>query len=394
MTTAQIASKKVVLAVRMAGIPGRRKLAGVFRYLEEQQEHWDIRFVRTQEYFTRQFVESLVKAGVDGVIASFPDAREANVALEGSDIPMVILDPRDVTRFPRNRRAVVWLQSDSVAIGRAAAAHLITQGRFSSYGFVHDRARSTWSKTREGAFSAAVGGCRSFFTRGLSPDRDIAALAKWLAALPSPAGVMVAYDDRAIAVMEACRRAGLSVPGDIALVSCDNDELLCNNLSPGLTSIEADFTGIGYRAAGMLSRMMRGADVSACEVYGGVRLVVRGSSAPVSSGGALVARAMAFIDAHAVEGIGVQDVVEHLNVSRRLADLRFREVRGTSIAESIRARKIEAVKDRLARTDDKVEQIAAQCGFADPKHMMAVFRQAVGCSMREWRSRARSEIWS
>jgi LacI family transcriptional regulator len=186
----------------------------------------------------------------------------------------------------------------------------------------------------------------------------------------------------------------LSVPGDIALVSCDNDELLCNNLSPGLTSIEADFTGIGYRAAGMLSRMMRGADVSACEVCGGVRLVVRGSSAPVSSGGALVARAMAFIDAHAVEGIGVQDVVEHLNVSRRLADLRFREVRGTSISESIRARKIEAVKDWLARTDDKVEQIAAQCGFADPKHMMAVFRQVVGCSMREWRSRARSEMWS
>ena len=82
MTTAQIASKKVVLAIRMAGIPGRRKLAGVFRYLEEHQEHWDIRFVRTQEYFTRQFVKSLVGSGVDGVIASFPDAHEANVALE------------------------------------------------------------------------------------------------------------------------------------------------------------------------------------------------------------------------------------------------------------------------------------------------------------------------
>ena len=394
MTFAQVESKKVVLAVRMAGVPGRRKLAGVFRYLEEHQEHWDIRFVRTQEYFTRQFVKTIVESKVDGVIASFPDAHEANVALERSGIPMVILDPRDVAQFPRNRRAVAWLQSDSAAIGRMAAAHLLTQGRFTSYGFVHDRARSTWSRARADAFSAAVGTCASFFARGLSPDGDIVALAKWLAALPRPAGVMVAYDDRAIAVLEACRRAGLAVPDDIAVVSCDNDELLCNSLSPGLTSIEADFPSIGYRAAEMLSGMMRGADISSCEVCGGVRLVVRGSSAPVSPGGALVARALAFIDAHAVEGIGVQDVIEHLNVSRRLADLRFREVRGMSISESIRACKIEAVKDRLARTSDKIELIAAQCGFTDPKHMMTVFRQSVGCSMREWRRRARPEVWS
>ena len=105
-------------------------------------------------------------------------------------------------------------------------------------------------------------------------------------------------------------------------------------------------------------------------------------------------RALAFIDENAVRGIGVQDVVSHLNVSRRLADMRFREVRGMSISESIRARKIEAVKNALARTDDKIDIVAAQCGFSDPKYMMTMFRQVVGCSMGEWRRRAKREVWS
>ena len=79
MTQSSTGTKKVVLAIRMAGVPGRRKLAGVFRWLDENEEHWDMRIVRPQEYFTPKFVRSLSSAGIDGVIASFPDAREANV---------------------------------------------------------------------------------------------------------------------------------------------------------------------------------------------------------------------------------------------------------------------------------------------------------------------------
>lgn len=388
--------RRVLLAIRMAGIPGRRKLAGVFRYLEESQAHWDIRFVRTREYFTRAFVRTLSRAGIDGVIASFPDAHEANAELERSCIPTVMLDPLDSSLFPKDSRGIAWLQSDSAAIGREAAAHLLAQGRFRSFGFVHDYDRSSWSEARAAAFSAAVGQCAVFSGKGLSPDRDFARLIAWIRDLPKPAGVMVAYDDRAILVMEACRQAGVSVPADVALVSCDNDELLCNHLSPGLTSIEADFPRVGYRAAEILAGMMsaRKPPAATIETCGGVRLVARGSSAPVSSGGALVVRALAFIDANADSGIGVEDVVRHLKVSRRLADLRFREVRGMSIAAAIRARRIETVKDCLARTDDKIEAIAARTGFANEKHLMTCFRRATGCSMREWREKSRHDIWS
>ena len=386
------APKKVVIAIRMAGVPGRRKFAGVFRYLEEHHEQWDIRFVRTQEYFTKQFVKSIVESGVDGVIASFPEAHEANLALERSGIPMVILDPRDSGLFPNWRRAVAWLRSDGEAMGRAAAEHLAAQGRFKSYGYVHDRSKSAWSDERAAAFSEAVGGCQVFFAKNRSPDHDIEALSKWLSALPRPAAVMVAYDDRAIAVMEACRRAELSIPKDVAVVSCDNDELLCNNLSPGLTSVEADFYGIGYRAGELLARMLRGDDVSASEVCGGVRLVARASSAPASCGGPLVNRALAFIKGNAVKGICVQDVADHLRVSRRLADLRFREVCGKSISEAIRDRKIEAVKELLLRTDYKIEAIAASCGFPDTKNLMTLFRKTEGCTMGKWRGRSRREV--
>ncbi|MFZ4396569.1 MAG: substrate-binding domain-containing protein [Kiritimatiellia bacterium] len=57
----------------------------------------------------------------------------------------------------------------------------------------------------------------------------IAWLAARLQALPKPVAVMARHDDFAVSVLDACKAAGIAVPYELALVGCDNDELVCSS---------------------------------------------------------------------------------------------------------------------------------------------------------------------
>ncbi|MBQ2630598.1 MAG: helix-turn-helix transcriptional regulator, partial [Kiritimatiellae bacterium] len=95
------------------------------------------------------------------------------------------------------------------------------------------------------------------------------------------------------------------------------------------------------------------------------------------------------IDRHALEGITAADVVARLHVSRSLADLRFREVTGTSILEAILNRRLAEVKRMLGGTDMRISEIAVRCGYRDANYLKNLFRKRFGLSMREFRARMR-----
>ena len=97
-------------------------------------------------------------------------------------------------------------------------------------------------------------------------------------------------------------------------------------------------------------------------------------------------KALAYIDRHALEGIGVADVVQHLKCSRRLADLRFRELQGNSIMQTIIERRLDEVRRRLAGTNEKIDTIASACGFDNSNYLKNLFKRRFGMSMREFRN--------
>ena len=72
--------KKVFIALKMSGIAGQEKLAGIFRYLKENYaEHipWEIQLVRTQGELTQNTVKQAIADGTDGFIVSIPDTEDA-----------------------------------------------------------------------------------------------------------------------------------------------------------------------------------------------------------------------------------------------------------------------------------------------------------------------------
>src|SRR5437660_984008 len=82
-----------------------------------------------------------------------------------------------------------------------------------------------------------------------------APLADWLHGLPKPVGVLACNDVRGQQVLNACRRAGLAVPDEVAVLGVDNNELVCNLADPPLSSVDANCERIGYEAAALLDRL-------------------------------------------------------------------------------------------------------------------------------------------
>ena len=93
-------------------------------------------------------------------------------------------------------------------------------------------------------------------------------ISQWIDALPKPAAVMACYDDRALQVLDACRRAGVAVPEQVAVISADNDEYLCEMAIPSLTSIDENAAHIGYQAAALLDSLMDGQPPPGCATAG------------------------------------------------------------------------------------------------------------------------------
>lgn len=374
---------RVVILLRLDIMPGRQELIGIFRYMKRKGLRWDIQLRSPSDITSDQFSGT---GAPDGVINAESQLSAAADTIVRTDIPIVSLDvPSDI--LAKRTHDIVFLHADNDAIGKTCMAHLAEKGKFASWGFVHDAHHRPWSYARKQAFKAAVrkAGFR-FCEMSAGREND---LPGWLKTLPKPAAVMVACDRRAMQVLEACQMQGIDIPGQIAIVSVDNDEMYCECSSPTISSLDPDFENEGYLAAAELDRMLRKKTSSPAKtiITPAGKVVERESTTPIPTSALLVQRALDFINANAHKGIGVRDVVEELGVSRRLADLRFHQYCGKSILETINDQRMTRVKRLLSTSKLGMGKIASICGFNSPKHLSVAFRKKFNCSMSDYRNR-------
>ena len=110
----------------------------------------------------------------------------------------------------------------------------------------------------------------------------LTSLADELAALPTPCGVM-AYNDRcAREVIDACNLAGLSIPSQIQVVGVDDQQEICENVRPRLTSIEPDFEGVGYLLAQRMDELLTTGKAKKMSICGVKRIVERETTRDLS----------------------------------------------------------------------------------------------------------------
>ena len=288
-------------------------------------------------------------------------------------------------------KGAVCIVHDARAVANAAAKELVSIG-MESFAFVGAKGKG-WSDRRKVAFAEAMKlNARTVSAIDVHPtsagvyDKDATRLRKWLLELPKPCGVMAADDEIAATVLSICRMAGIDVPGNIAVIGVDDNESLCENSVPTLSSVRPDFLQAGRFAARLLARMIHGGrSVLRETVFGVSGITRRGSTRVFKRRDAEVSAALERIWAPDGVSLSPKDVLAGFSCSRRNAEMRFRATTGKSILEEIIAARMERAKSLLSGTSLTIPEIAARCGYRFTANFRNAFHAATGLNPLAWR---------
>ena len=371
--------RNVAILIETSGAYGRGLLRGVAKFNRERAG-WST-------YFHPHGIGDAPPSWLrqwkgDGILARIDTAPLAQM-LTAIGVPIV-----NLRLFPGNR-AFPYVGLDHTRVSQMAAEHLLTLGlkNFAFYGYapgIHP-ALDERAVAFEAAIVAAGHPCAVRRAGGRPGegdwDEEQVALAAWVAALPKPVGVMASNDEPGLFLLDACRRANLRVPDEVAVIGVDNDEHLCDLAIPPLTSIDVNGERIGYDAAKLLDDLMAGhAPVSDGDrVQVSPRgVVVRRSTDVIASEDPEVNRAVSFIRGHGGRPPSVAEVLAHTDLSRAALQQRMRKVLGRTVHEEIERVRLARVTELLVRSDLTIKQVASQTGFSSVQYLTRVFRAAVG----------------
>lgn len=357
-------------------------LDGVRRYASMRD--WNLQTIHPSDTATtRKIVEFWHP---DGVLYGASGDSEAPSFKPFKNLPLVLLDAHadDRRRAPHFR-----ICCDNAAFVSAAARELFSPG-IEDFAFCGIRDHFAWTGIRAREFESLVtmhGG--HFHPLWIPNDRayDESFLDR-LRSIPKPCGLLAVNDEVADILLGACAMARISVPKEIAVVSIDDDVLICENTKPTLTSVRPDLGACGFRGAELLDRVMsRRVRKPVSITYGPMMTIHRESTRLGVRADSAVAAAVEYIRSSIDKSIDVAAVAEKMRYSVRLAQLRFSRSLGKSIGETIKDIRLERVFFHLREPDRPLGEIARLCGYKDDSALRRLFRAETGLSMREWRKR-------
>jgi LacI family transcriptional regulator len=375
--------RTVALLVETSNHYARGLLTGIIQYTREH-ERWSTYLAEHGRGDAPP--EWLSHWKGDGIIARIENARIAE-AVVASGLPAVDVSAANVVpNLP-------WVETDDAAVAAAAFGHLAERG-VRQFGFCGDE-RFNWSNWRAENFARLAreaGYPCDVLNLSTSPkptgewSAQAERIGEWVAALPKPVGIMACYDLMGREVLQACQRAGVAVPDDVAVVGVDNDEQLCELSDPPLSSVIPDTRRTGYLAASLLDKLMSGTPVDARGYHlPPLGVAARRSSDLLALDDPDIATALRFIRDHAFEGISVSDVLGAVPLSRRMMEARFKKLVGHSPHEEIDRVRLKRVKELLRDTEINLYDLARRVGFQHAEYLSVWFKKAAGITPTEFR---------
>jgi len=362
-----------------------RVLTGISRYL---RDHRDIH-VNLLPYHV--VFSPRRKPEIDGLIAYLAPHQAKRFLKQG--IKLVQLSRHD------DKSGAPRVISDYAEYGRVSVEHMITRGICDVAGFrsdehqfhghrllidhaatfAQDHARVRW----HGLFTAGRRAAKRW-----SLDGQIADLADWLKRMPRPFGVLCGDDEHARRVTEAAALAKRHVPGDVAVLGLHNVNVVCEFVSPRLSSVMMDSEGMGYEAASLLHRQLEGEDCTGqVRVLPLVGVIQRESTGFASVDDPLVAQCMRMIEAAEDADVGVEDLIRQTGASRSTLYRRFEKAISLTPAQACQRYRLERALTLVRDTDDTLVEIAAASGYGYASQLSREIKQATGLPPTAYRRR-------
>lgn len=365
---------------------GRNVIMGVGRFLRTH-ERWSL---RGEPRRVVPPIGNLATWRGDGVIAQVwdDDRRDRVLALRKRGIHVVDVGGV-IPHLP-----LPQVTPDDVAIGALVADYFITRG-FRRLGFSGPAGHAAADRRLDGfrARAADVGTVVSVFeprrlhryAGGL--EADVGELARWVAGLPKPVGLLGWHDGRARQIAEACYQIKARVPEEVSIVGVDDDEINCELGNPPLSSVAVAIEQVGYQAAVMLAALMAGKPTPTNILIPPIGVVTRRSSDSLAVEDSDVVEAMRTIREHASRPLSVKQLLRMVPISRRQMERQFKLHIGHSPRQEIERVHLERAKRLLSETNWALPRVAGESGYASYEHFTHVFRQKVGQSPGAYRRR-------
>jgi LacI family transcriptional regulator len=374
----------VLLALNTAASSERR--SGIIDYAREAGWILDNRLIAFMTHGLH--AEYFASSQFDGVISLVSgETSKLLDTLQSLSVPIVDL----WYDFPDWQVPRVWL--DHRAAGRLGADHLLSLGIRQMLFYSHTVDRRVAIVRCEG-FRAHCEQLHAEVTELWWEPKNSAGhklgrigwLAEHLKELPKPLGVLALNDVVAAEVIDAADLAGLTVPTEVAILGIDNDPVLTELGSVPLSSIDIARERVGYEAAALLDRLMRGESVPSEPVLvQPLGVVTRRSTETLAVHDADIARAARFIRDHFREPITVADVAAHTFLSRRRLQDRFQAAIGHGMNDEITRQRLDFARHLLTQTNHKISAIATLSGFSSVHRMAKVFQRVLSTTPQTYR---------
>ncbi|MFD5264832.1 LacI family DNA-binding transcriptional regulator [Streptomyces sp. NPDC058335] len=203
----------------------------------------------------REAIEAMLDRQVDGIVYAAMYSRRIAVPQEILSRPTVLLNATSDDRLPS------VLPADEEA-GHTVATALLVHGhrRLAVIGRTEEKERDPWKslavRPRLRGIRRALADRRlrlvgAEYTAEWEPSHGYEAMTALLGRANPPSGVICMNDRLALGAYQAVAEAGLSIPGDISVVSFDDDPI-ATWLRPGLTTAALPHEDMGRLAVRLL----------------------------------------------------------------------------------------------------------------------------------------------
>ena len=344
---------------------GRRALEGIARY-GNAQGGWTIGL-----YHREQVQQAMPRLSpeVDGLIAHAHSPKLLQ-RLAHANKPVV-----NTSAVSRNT-PLSSILPDNPAIGRLAAEDLLGRGHrrllafsMKPWAYTADRVDAFRQRADQAGVPTRVVNLRSW--RSAEP-----AVADILASTDTPVGVFAFSDGLAVFIVRQCLRLGLAMPEQVAVLGVDNDTLTTRMMSPSISSIEIPWEKLGFDAAARLDRMIHHQPHDPRPtLIAPTGVVTRQTTDGLAIEDADVADAIRFIREHAGDPITIDHVLQHVPLSRRALEQRFKRALGRTLLDQITRVHIERAKQLLIETDYPIPEVARRSGYPDGAYFAVVFKK-------------------
>ncbi len=392
--------RQILILVETSNEFGREILRGVMQYVrlvnENGQNPWRVKF----EYrgpFDGLPLDFESWSG-DGILSRC-NTTELYRQLQTKHVPIVELLNNEVP-------GGVAVESDNNLTAQLAMNHFCERG-LQNIGF-YAYGNTWWVDRRREAFEDAL--AEKNIRCYVSPDalsvdnvpqysrweeRYQKSMIKWLKRLPLPIGIWAASDMQALRLMQTCQEIGLKIPEEVAILGASNDALLCNLLTPQLSSIALNAEQMGFKAAELLDKkidkfqkdrmfdiILENAEPIKIPPKG---VIARQSTDMISASDPDCVRAMQYIRKNYTGSITVATVAQQVKLSRSTLDRRFCKSFGRTVDKEIFRLRMELVENLLLQSDLSINVISARAGFSCYEYFFRAFKRSHGITPQQYR---------